>query len=159
VLDLVAKTNFLYETKSEPKKNGWFTPFNFFVLLFFVVGLITNRDFKKKKRSVWLDNVLFSIVSIFGLWFAFLWFGTQHLSEYNWNLIWAFPLHIPLIFMTKNKRWQYPISRLYRFLAVLHGLTLVFWFAFPQPLHEALVPLLIILILRSFYVSYDLSRI
>jgi hypothetical protein len=158
-LPLVKQTNVIYDTKSIPEGNGVFTPFNVFVLLFFVVGLITNRDFKKQKRTKWIDYLLFSVVSIFGLWFVFLWFGTEHLSKNNWNLLWAFPLHIPLIFLTGKTKLEYPLSRLYRFLAVLHALTLVFWFVIPQPLHPALVPLLITLILRSFYISYDLSRI
>lgn len=156
---LVKATYQLYESKGTAKKTGWFTPFNVFLLLFFIVGLITNRNFKMQKRTRWLDHVLFTLIGIFGWWFVFLWFGTDHLSKNNWNLIWAFPLHIPLVFLTKKLRWQYTIARVYRFLAVLHALTLVFWFLIPQPLHPALVPLLMTLILRSFYISYDLSRI
>lgn len=158
-LPLVQDTNILYQVQKNSDAVGVFNPFNVFLILFFAVGLITNRDFKKQKRTKWIDYVLFSFISVFGLWFVFLWFGTEHLSQNNWNLLWAFPIHIPLIFLTGKAKLEYPLSRLYRFLAVLHALTLVFWFIIPQPLHPALVPLLITLILRSFYISYDLSRI
>jgi hypothetical protein len=156
---LVSQTNKIYEVKNPPEKAGWFTPFNVFLLLFFVVGWITNRDFKKQKRTKWIDYVLFTMVGIVGWWFIFLWFGTEHLSKGNWNLLWAFPLHIPLIYLAGKAKLQYGIARVYRFLAVLLLLVLIFWFLIPQPLHPALVPLLITLILRSFYISYDLSRI
>ena len=156
---LVKNTLKLYTQKEEPEAIGWFTPFNVFILLFFVVGLITNRDFKKQRRSHWLDVVLFSVIGILGWWLAFLWFGTIHLSEANWNLLWAFPFHIPLVYLLNKPSLRPILSRVYRFLAVLHFLTLVFWVVIPQPLHQAILPLLVTLMLRSFYISYDLGRI
>lgn len=156
---LVKKTRKLYTPKNEPEEIGWFTPFNFFIIFFFVVGLVTNRDFKQMKRSHWLDVILFTIVGILGWWLTFLWFGTEHLSKANWNLIWAFPLHIPLVYLLKKESLKPILTRIYRFLAVLHFLTLIFWVLIPQPLHQALLPLLVTLMLRSFYISYDLGRI
>ncbi len=156
---LVAETNILYEPHEEEHSNSFVTPFNIFVILFFVVGLVTNRDFKKQRRSHWLDVVLFTIVGIVGWWMVFLWFGTEHLSKNNWNLIWAFPLHIPFIYFLKNEKFQPRLTRLYRFLAIVHMLTLVFWALIPQDLHFSLIPLILTLVLRSFYISYDLGRI
>jgi hypothetical protein len=158
-IPLVKESRVIYEQQTEPEPNGFFTPFNVFVLLFFVVGFITNRDFKKNKRSQWLDAVLFTIVGIFGWWFVFLWFGTEHLSKYNWNLLWAFPLHLPLIFFLKKDQWRGILSRVYRYISIVYVLLLVFWVAIPQPLHQALIPLIITLALRSFYISYDLGKI
>ncbi len=156
---LVAKTNIIYERKNEWDDPGILTPLNVFILLFFLVGLITNRDFKLQRRSHWLDVVLFSVVAFVGWWFVFLWAGTEHLSKNNWNLIWAFPFHIPLIFFLSNEKLKPFLTRLYRFLAILHALTLVFWALIPQDLHFALVPLVLTLVLRAFYISYDLGRV
>jgi hypothetical protein len=158
-IPLIRATNILYESSDSTISNGMFTPMNTFILLFFIVGLITNRDFKKQKRSHWLDVVLFTTIGIVGWWLVFLWFGTEHLSKNNWNLLWAFPFHLPLVFLLNKVRFQPILARVYRFLAVLHALTLVFWVLMPQPLHFALVPLLVLLVLRAFYISYDLSRI
>ncbi len=155
---LVRETIILYEPESSNERVGLFTPLNTFIFLFFVIGLITNRNFKTQKRSHWLDVVIFTVIGIFGWWFTFLWFGTEHLSKYNWNLLWAIPFHIPLVYFLKKESWKPLLSRVYRFLAVLHCLTLVFWVIIPQPLHFSLIPLLLILILRSFYISYDLGR-
>lgn len=158
IVPLIAKTNDIYVQKEEPEKPGLFTPMNTFIILFFLVGLITNRDFKRGKRSKWLDKILFSLAAFVGWWFVFLWFGTAHLSKYNWNLLWAFPFHIPLIFLLTRETIRPHMVRLYRLLAVIHFLTLVLWALFPQPLHFSLIPFILTLALRSFYISYDLDR-
>lgn len=156
---LVKKTNVLFAAQREENIIGIFTPFNSFILLFFAVGLITNRNFKTLKRSHWVDVMLFTIVGIFGWWFVFLWFGTEHLSKNNWNLLWAFPLHIPLVYFLKNEKWKPVLARVYRWIAILLSLNLVFWVVIPQPLNQALIPLVLTLILRAFYISFDLSRL
>ncbi len=156
---LVSATNKLYEKRMEPEPLGWFTPFNFFILLFFVVGLITNRNFKTLKRSKWIDYILFTVIGIFGWWLFFLWVGTEHLSKANWNLLWAFPLYIPFVYLTHIEKLKPYLARFFRFMAVLNLLTLVFWAFIPQDLNQALLPLLVTMMLRSFYISYDLGRI
>jgi len=155
---LVKQTNVLYAAQPEENENGIFTPFNAFIFLFFAVGLVTNRNFKTLNRSHWIDVILFTIVGIFGWWFVFLWFGTEHLSKNNWNLLWAFPLHIPLIYFLNKERWKPVLARVYRWIAILLSLNLVFWVLIPQPLNQALIPLVLTLILRAFYISFDLSR-
>lgn len=156
---LVEQTNVLYQNKKEPEEVGWFTPFNVFIILFFVVGLVTNRNFKTGTRSNWLDYVLFTLVGVLGWWLFFLWFFTDHLSQGNWNLLWAFPLYIPAIFLLEKERFKPYVARFFRYMAVLNLLTLIFWAFIPQGLHQALIPLLVTLMLRSFYISYDLARV
>lgn len=156
---LVKEEIIAYEAKPENLANGIFTPFNVFVLIFFVVGFITNKNFKTLKRTKWIDYLLFSVVGILGLICAFLWFGTEHLSKYNWNLLWAIPFHLPAIWMTKKEKYQPLLARYFRFTAVLYALLLLFWVILPQPIHQSLVPFILLLVLRAFYISYDLSRI
>jgi hypothetical protein len=158
-IPLIRKTNKIYEPKNEPVAVGWFTPINFFVLLFFVVGFITNKNFRTLKRTHWIDVILFSFVGFLGWWFTFLWFVTDHLSMYNWNLLWAIPLHLPFVFFLKREKWRPYLARFYRYTAILNVLILVFWALIPQPLHFALVPLILTMALRAFYISYDLGRI
>ena len=144
--------------KNEKRTHSTFTPFNIFVLLFFIIGFITNKNFKNKKRTHWIDLLLFSIVSLFGWWFVFLWGATSHLSMYNWNLFWALPIHLPLIFFLNHPKWRKSLSRVYKFIGILHIFMLLFWALIPQPLHLALIPLILTLILRSLYISYDLKE-
>ncbi len=155
---LVSKTTWVYTPTPETHKNGLFTPFNFFVLVFFIVGFITNKDFKKERRTKWVDTVLFTFVGILAWWVVFLWFGTDHLSKYNYNLLWAIPLHIPLMYLLGVKSLQ-PFLKWYTLLiAIGYILLLIFWSAVPQPLHMALVPLILTMILRLFYIHVHLKR-
>ena len=133
-------------------------PFNVFVLLFFVVGFVTNKNFKSQKRSNWIDVILFSLAGLLGLLCTFLWFGTEHLSKYNHNLLWAIPFHLPAILFLRKKRFQPFLVRYFRFTAVLYVLVLLFWGFLPQELHQSLIPLILTLVLRSFYISYDVDR-
>ncbi len=157
-LPLIKDSIIINEMKNQKKTVRTFTPFNTFILLFFIVGFITNKNFKNKKRTKWIDVLLFSVVGLFGWWFVFLWGATTHLSMYNWNLLWALPIHLPLIFCLNQTKWRKSLSRIYKLFALLNVFLLFFWALIPQPLHLALIPLILTLILRSFYISYDLNK-
>ncbi len=155
---LVKETNMAFDPQPKAYDNGFFTPFNFFVLLFFVVGLITNRNFKTQKRTGWVDFVLFLAVGLLGFVCCFLWFGTEHLSKYNYNILWALPTHAVAVFLLRIERYQPFLTRYFRFTAVLYLLILIFWAFLPQDLHQSLIPFILTLLLRAFYVSYDLGK-
>lgn len=157
-LPLVSKTTLVFTPKPETFKNGLFTPFNFFVLIFFIVGFITNKDFKKEKRTKWVDAVLFTFVGILAWWCVFLWFGTDHLSKYNYNLLWAIPFHIPLMYLLGVRSLQAFLKWYTLLIAIGYVLLLILWAAVPQPLHMALVPLILTMILRLFYIHIHLKR-
>ena len=154
----MVKDNYNIENSPSQLTNGIFTPFNFFILLFFLVGFITNRNFKTQKRTNWVDLIIFSFVGVLGFICVFLWLGTEHLSKYNWNLLWAIPMHLPAIWLIATKKYQFILIRYFRFTGILNALTLLFWVVLPQSLPQAVVPFVLLLVLRSFYISYDLDR-
>lgn len=135
---------------------GLLTPFNTFVILFFIVGLITHRNLKSGKRTKWIDTLLFSVVGFAGWWVVFLWFGTEHLSKWNLNILWAIPFHFPLIFFVGKEQYRTFFRRYFKVLAYWYCLLLIVWMLLPQPLHQSLVPLVLTMVLRSFYMGYDL---
>ncbi|MEM9324008.1 MAG: DUF4105 domain-containing protein [Bacteroidota bacterium] len=147
-----------YDVEEPELANGLMTPFNTFVIVFFVVGLITNRNFKTQKRSKWLDALLFSVVGFLGCICVFLWVGTEHLSKWNYNLIWAIPFHLPAIWLLLVEKYRPFLVRYFRFTGVLYACVLVFWVVFPQDLHQSLIPFILMLALRAFYISYDVSK-
>ncbi len=157
-VDLVKETVIAYEPTPETLSNGFLTPFNVFVLLFFVVGFITNRNYKTERRTRWIDLALFSLVGFLGCICSFLWFGTEHLSKYNYNILWAIPFHLPAIWLLGKEKFQPFLVRYFRFTAVLYALILVFWALLPQALHQSLIPLILLLVLRAFYISYDVGK-
>ncbi|WP_420317116.1 DUF4105 domain-containing protein [Ekhidna sp.] len=155
---LVLKEIESFTPEEESFANGLLTPFNTFVILFFIVGLITHRNLKSGKRTKWVDVLLFSLVGFAGLWVTFLWFGTEHLSKVNLNILWAIPFHIPIIFLVGKEKYRQFIGRYFKITAYWYCLLLVIWMLLPQPLHQSLVPLVLTLVLRSFYIGYDLRK-
>lgn len=155
---LVKKSEVAFMPEDQKHTNRFFTPFNTFVIIFFVVGLITHRNLKSGKRTKWVDALLFSIVGLAGWWVVFLWFGTEHLSKVNLNILWAIPFHLPLIFFVSREKYRSFFKKYFKILAYWYCLLLVLWAVLPQPLHQSLVPLVLTLVLRSFYIGYDLRK-
>lgn len=156
---LISKTIDVYKSKPEDEENKVLTPFNTFILVFFIIGFFTNRDFKKGKRSHWVDVVLFTFVGIFGWWCVFLWAGTAHISKDNMNLLWAIPLHIPLVYLLNVKRFQKFLSRYFLVVSIWYLAVLVLWGIIPQQLHSAHIPLILTMVLRGFFINYDINKV
>ncbi len=155
---LVQRTDLVYQSKPEEQSNGVFTPFNTFILVFFIIGFFTNRDFKREKRSHWVDVVLFTFVGILAWWLVFLWSATDHLSKENMNIFWAIPFHIPLVYFLNTKKLRKFSMIYFQLVGIWYLILLLIWEAIPQPLHNALLPLVITMILRCFYIAYDLRK-
>lgn len=158
-IPLVAKTVNAFIPEKEDQENAILSPLNAFIILFFVVGFITNRNFKTGKRTKWLDTLLFALVGFAGCWVAFLWFGTAHLSKWNLNILWAIPFHLPIAFFINKDPLRGFMKLYFKIVAIGYCILLVVWPLLPQPLGMALVPLVLALILRAFYISYDLGKV
>ncbi|MEQ9466980.1 MAG: DUF4105 domain-containing protein [Ekhidna sp.] len=154
---LVSKEVIVFAPSEEVHSNTLMTPLNTFILVFFIAGLITHRNMKYGKRTGWIDSLLFSLVGFAGWWVVFLWFGTEHLSQNNLNILWALPFHLPLVFFVKKEKYRIFFSRYFKVMAYWYCLLLIVWAMLPQPLHQSLVPLVLTLVLRSFYNSYYLK--
>lgn len=155
---LISRSETAFTPEDETHVNGLLTPFNAFVLVFFIVGLITHRNMKYGKRTKWIDALLFSIVGFAGWWVTFLWFGTEHLSQRNLNILWAIPFHLPLVFFVSKERFRNFFKIYFKVAAYWYCVVLLIWAILPQPLHQSLVPLVLTLVLRSFFISYDLRK-
>jgi len=155
---LISRSEVAYNPKDEELVNRLLTPLNAFIILFFVVGLITHRNLKSGKRSKWVDNLLFALTGFAGWWVVFLWFGTEHLSKWNLNVLWAIPLHLPLVFFSGKAKFQKFFKTYFKVIAIWYSVLLVIWAILPQPLHQSLVPFVLTLVLRAFYISYDLKK-
>ncbi len=155
---LVLKTVEVFVPEEKDMKNGIFTPQSIFVLLFFVVGFITNRNFKTGIRTRWVDAVLFGLVGFVGWWVAFLWLRTEHLSQNNLNIFWAIPFHLPLAFFISKVKLKPFMKGYFKMVAYWYCLLLVVWAVLPQPLGVPLVPVVLTMVLRAFYIAYDLGK-
>jgi len=155
---LVLDTLELIPQREEDNESSIWTPFNIFLILFFLTGLITNRNYKSGKRTKWIDYLLFGLAGFGGLWVSYLWFGTEHLSKWNLNILWAIPLHIPILFLFGKEQFRVFLKSYFGVIAVLYSVLLLSWGFLPQPLPSALVPYVLAMVLRAFYIRYDLRK-
>lgn len=157
-LPLVKRTEVVFSPSEEKVELGILTPLNVFIVVFFIVGFVTNKNFKTGKRSNWVDVVLFSFVGFVGWWVAFLWFGTEHLSKANLNILWAIPFHLPIAFFITRDRFRRFMKIYFKATAYWYCILLVVWAFLPQPLGMPLVPLVLAMVLRAFYIGYDFRK-
>ncbi len=124
-----------------------------------MIGLITHRGLKHNASYRWLDVVLFGVTGIIGLLLTLLWFGTDHLSAYNWNILWAMPLNLVVLYFLIKKRKLTLVRKYFLAYSVLLVCLIVFRELLPQSLHIALVPLVLGMAIRSIYLYFDLKKI
>ena len=155
---LVSRTIDIYQSAETPENAGWLTPMNFFILLFFIGGYLTHFDMKRNHRSNWLDVIVFGFAGFVGVWLVFLWAGTAHLSTWNHDLLWAIPFHFIVLFFINKPKHLVWVRKYFTVTAYLYGLLLILWAVLPEPIHMALVPFVLLLLLRSAYISYHMKR-
>ncbi|WP_242206336.1 lipoprotein N-acyltransferase Lnb domain-containing protein [Aestuariivivens insulae] len=150
---LVKQKRVLFEKMEQPKQNDFFTSplFVFGVLGVFILWL-TYKDFKNKKRTLWLDVLLFSITGIIGVFILLLWFATDHTGTHqNYNLLWAFALNllvIPQLLKKQPAKW---FIKYLKFLIILLCLLTLHWIIGVQVFAIGLIPFFIALLLRYIY--------
>ena len=147
---LISETKEIFIPTTDSYKAPVITPFLVFSLLLILIILSTSTELKNKKRRGWIDMVLFSIIGIAGWLLVFLWFGTYHMSKYNWNLLWALPVHLPLVFLARGK-WNW-VNRFYLQSALVCVLLMAFMPIIPQRIPPELIPLIIALSVRGFVI-------
>jgi hypothetical protein len=104
---------------------------------------------------MWFDVIIFSVTGIIGLSLTFLWFATDHKSAYNFNLLWALPTHIvAVIAFARQPTW---LKKYFLIAGVIAMLTLVLWPVLPQKLNLSLIPIVVMMALRSL-TQYRLRR-
>lgn len=100
-----------------------------------------------------LDGVLFFLTGLLGFLVIFMWLGTDHyMTKDNYNLLWAWPFHAIAAFYIHSK---YKWAKIYFGIYAVFGILLLLaWFFLAQQLNTSLIPIVGILIVRSFmYIS------
>ncbi|PLK42907.1 DUF4105 domain-containing protein [Emticicia sp. TH156] len=135
------------------------TPNVLFWGLFVLVGIGTFFQFKKNNITFLFDKVFFTATGIAGWIIAFLWFFTNHgVTEYNLNIIWAFPFLFPVaLFLKKDKSpdWLVKSFLVYGIVLIL---LLMSWAFLPQQINYSLIPVVLILAIRALFVWWRLKK-
>ena len=121
------------------------------MIVFILVFIVTIFQYKKSISLLILDKLLFTILGLAGWILFLLWFFTDHgVTTLNLNIVWAFPLLFPL-FLLKNK-----MPRMFKYLILIYGsfnvLLLIFIKFLPQEINPAIIPVLLIIILRIIFI-------
>ena len=138
------KINILFQNQPQPSDSVLLSPILVSCLLFFM-ALIFTFYYTKRWTKIF-DTVFFSLISLSGILFVFMWAGTDHfVTHKNMNLLWANPLYILVIFnlyLEKNGKY------LLFLLLTLNLTVLTGWKILPQEFHIAMIPLILTSILR-----------
>ena len=154
---LVIQTNTLIPAQPIKEDKSFFTPFVVFSILFLVITILSFL--LQHKASIFLksfDVFFFLLLGLLGLLLLFMWFGTSHLmTKNNYNLVWALPTHLTAaLFLFSKKKW---VLHYFRFLFFYTIALLAAWFLLPQQMNIALLPLMSIILVRSYFISKKLT--
>ncbi len=123
--------------------------FIFWVLLIAIVVMSFSQSEGAKKLLYGFDGLLFFITGFAGILMLFMWFGTDHIvCRNNYNLLWAWPTHaIAAFFVHSKKEWA---RKYFLITGLTYMVLLIVWFFLPQPLSTSLIPIILLLIFRSY---------
>ena len=147
---VLAKKNLL--SFPEIKSNGgWITPVTFFTtLLILAVFLFFMRSRPWAVRTLFLfDLIFFTILGLGGLLIATVWLiRVDDVCRNNMNILWALPTHLIAVFFIRKKAgW---IKYYFLVSALLTAILLIGFPWWTQRMNIAVLPVLIIIIFRSF---------
>ncbi len=137
----------------------WYSPSTIFWAILLVVLVLTFFELKKEIRIIWPDMIFFSIIGLQGILLALLWAFSDHDGMHqNLNVLWAFPLHFP-VFLIQGLLGK----RIFRAYILVTGvillLTILLWKLIPQEFNPAMLPLMLILLVRLVAIFWRIRRV
>ncbi len=150
---LVSENKIVLQGNNNSNSMLFITPFNLFSLL--ALGFIFLSFSKKSKAQKVLriaDAMFFFSLGLLGILIVFVWVGRiDSVCRNNLNVLWAWPTHIFIVFLSKKKHMW--IKNYFRIATLVALLILLAWPWLPQQLNIAFAPLLIIIVQRGYLIS------
>jgi len=147
----VSKNDVIYESsRNSVKYTKSFSPTKVLWIIFLFYGIViwlTNRNHNEIP-----ELIIFALAGILGCILLFLWFFTEHKSmANNLNILWAIPLHIPVVILYK---WLSDrIITCYFFITgILMVFLLIGWNFIHQEFSIAVIPIVLMLLISSISV-------
>ena len=140
----------IFEGEPVPNTAGWLTPFNVILVVSIIILVLTLLKKKSRFTNI-LDKIVFGISGVLGLVLLFLWLGTDHSSmKNNLNVFWAMPINLIIFFKLRLGKKNF-FRWYFLFFSLLMVVLLVSWTVFPQSFHFAIIPFLVLMMIRAFY--------
>ena len=148
---VVEKQELLSFPETKPSKEG-LTPMALFqCLLLATILLFIFRSLPAISRTTLVfDITFFSLLGLIGMLMAYLWIArVDDVCRNNINIFWALPTHLIAVFFIRKKGvW---IKYYFLVTAILAAVLLIGFPWWPQRMNAAVLPILGIIIFRSFY--------
>ena len=126
------------------------------LFIFGIIGLliiyITYNDYKREKRTKWLDVTLFTVTGLIGVMILLLWFATDHKGTHqNYNLLWAFAINILVVGQLLRKKSSGWFIKYIKLLIILLCLLTLHWVIGVQVFAIGFIPLLLAIFIRYIF--------
>jgi hypothetical protein len=156
--NLILREDVLLDFEEQKQEIAVFNPFLIFSTLSLIGIFITFSDYKKEKRSKWLDFTILFTTGIAGILIVFLWFFTDHsTAPNNFNFLWAFAPNLIIAFLMLKKNQQKWMRFYFMFSLVLLINIPILWISEVQLFPLAVIPVLILLFIRYLFLSKKLK--
>lgn len=156
-LPLVARTDTVYWSDERASlAPSWPWPSILLWGLFALgLGLLIRDTRAGRVERRLFDGLLFGVAGAAGLVIIFLWFISLHtVTHWNLNLLWAWPTHLAVAWvLIRRARPRWLRGYLPATSAAMLILALA-WFFLPQEIPAAVLPLLLLLAVRSAALAY-----
>ena len=147
----VSAVTTIYQAKPVDPGFDFTSPVIVVNLFFLLVSGLTYMEYRRKKRMIWLDFLIFFSLGLAGFLLTFLcFFSLLEATGSNLNLIWAFPAHLVFALLWLVPSLRPGLGWYLKLTAVTILLFLVSMPFLPQTFHWLIVPLCLVILLRSF---------
>lgn len=155
---LVYKKQTILDIPQQPHSAYLLSPAKVFVLLFAIIVALSlaNKGWSQKLLQVF-DGLFFLLIGLAGLLMALLWIiRVDTVCRNNFNLLWAWPTHLFIaLVLHKKRKW---IKNYFRATLIMNSLLLLTWFFLPQQLNPAFIPVIFLILLRSWQLLIQNSQ-
>lgn len=152
LIPLVGEDSIISESAPlDLSENFWTSPLLVFWVIFGLILFYTVKTWESVSNR--FDKFWFILMGILGLVIFLMWFATDHrVMVNNWNLLWLNPTYLLAAFAlySSNARKSW-LPTYFKIVFGLVTLTLAGWLIIPQSFHPAFMPLMLTIILRSYY--------
>lgn len=156
--NIILREDVLLDFEEQKQELSIFNPFLIFSILSFIGIFITVSDYKKGKRSKWLDFTILFTTGIAGVLIVFLWFFTDHsTAPNNFNFLWAFAPNLIIAFLMLKNNQQKWMKFYFIFSLVLLINIPILWISEVQLFPFAVIPVLMLLFIRYLFLSKALK--
>ena len=152
---LVKHSRLIYQSTGTQGTRPFLSPQLVFWSLFGLMLVVTVVGYSRRRINRIIDTAWFGLLGLLGVFLFGLWFATDHnAAAGNLNLLWAIPLHLPVVFILWKKEKPTYLKYYFIGVVVLTIFLLITWPWNPQGYNTAFFPIALVSLLRAGFLVY-----